>query len=933
MKNLGLHFLGWEKAPLERAAEWLHDEYGPGTERNSNLSEVVVVLPGARSGRILREALAQKMPGNWQPPEIVTTGRLTDKFLRLDAPPAPQLVRTLAWEQALRGLARSDIRALLAEQPKQNDKKAWSDLAAEVREVFSQLAAECTDFCRVSAEAMGTKGLGEQRRWRTLGLAQEATEGILKGVSMCDPHLGRLQALERNDFVKPERQVVLVGVVDANGLVRQLLGSLENANALVFAPESRRDAFDEMGCLLPKVWLKSEWSVPLDNWQIAIGPDDQARKALVAIARWKGAYSAEEITIGLGDSEVAPFIERRFNDHQVSVRDAKGIEFGSTPPARLLKGALAFLRRMNFAGLAALVRHPDLEDYLTTLLAVDAPELDEYTCAQILDGYHGDHLPGAVPQPWLEALADRDSNRNELARQLGEAVQEWLSPMAGKPQLLSNWADQIRDVLNAIYGKKDFDKARPEDHLTRSALLGLAKVLTELAEIPQEADFLHDGGDALELVLSAAADGHIQASEPEEGAPTVEMLGWLELAFDDAPALVVTGFNETFIPKSVVSDRYLPNSLRTELGLPDDQDRLGRDLFTLEWLINSRKQVLLLTGRHNMNGDPLRPSRLAFQGSDQEILERIRWFLKEDTQVASEPSPALADRVLPLPDELSEPNWSASAIGAYLQSPYMFAINYMTGFRTLDDRDPEMNPMVFGNLGHNVLCKFAKSSLALSTDADAITSWLEETLEKERKLRFGDAPLPAVQLQCRQLAWRLGLFARAQAARTEEGWRIKHAEWKPTRRVTLNVNGEEVPLRGQIDRLDQHKDGRWCILDYKFSDTAKTPEKAHHRSGNWQSVQLPIYAHLARELVGSTVPELGYFNLSSTDAKIDIAAKWGATIVEEALAESCRVVLAVREQLSRHPREFPLGGSKIYDPVMANVCGKTLLSLPGEGDE
>jgi hypothetical protein len=85
--------------------------------------------------------------------------------------------------------------------------------------------------------------------------------------------------------------------------------------------------------------------------------------------------------------------------------------------------------------------------------------------------------------------------------------------------------------------------------------------------------------------------------------------------------------------------------------------------------------------------------------------------------------------------------------------------------------------------------------------------------------------------------------------------------------------------------------------------------------------------------VGSTVPELGYFNLSSTDAKIDIAAKWGATIVEEALAESCRVVLAVREQLSRHPREFPLGGSKIYDPVMANVCGKTLLSLPGEGDE
>lgn len=928
MKDVGLHFLGWEKAPLERTAEWLHAEYGPGTERNSNLSDVVVVLPGARAGRILREALAQKMPCDWQPPKTVTTGRLTDEFIRLDPPPAPQLVRTLAWEQALRSLGAAEIRALLAEQPKQNDKKAWRDLAAEVRGVFSDLAAECTDFCRVSAEAMETKGLGEQRRWRTLALAQEAAEGILKGVGMCDPHRGRLGALERNELVDSGRQVVLAGIVEANGLVRKLVGSLEKVKALVFAPKNRSDAFDEVGCLRPKVWLEREWAVPLDNWQIAMGPDDQARKALDAIARWTGAYSAEQITIGLGDSEVAPFIERRFNDHQVGIRDAKGIEFGSTPPARLLKGALAFLRRPKFVGLAALVRHPDVEDYLTARL-----ELEEYTCAQILDGYHGDHLPGAAPQPWLDALDDRESNRNELARQMGEAVQEWLKPMAGKPQLLSDWAGQIRELLNAIYGKREFDRARPEDHLTRSALLGLAKVLTELAEIPAGSDSSHDGGDVLELVLSAVSEEHIQAAEPEEGKPTVEMLGWLELAFDDAPALVVTGFNETFIPKSVVSNRYLPNSLRTELGLLDDQDRLGRDLFTLELLINSREQVLLLTGRHNMNGDPLRPSRLAFQGTDQEILERIRWFLKEDTQAASEPSPALADRVLPLPDELTEPNWSASAIGAYLQSPYMFAINYMTGFETLDDRDPEMNPMMFGNLGHKVLKKFAKSSLALSTDADAITSWLEETLEKERELRFGDDPLPAVQLQCRQLAWRLGLFARAQAARTEEGWRIKHAEWKPTRRVTLKVNGEEVPLRGQIDRLDQHEDGRWSILDYKFSENAKTPEKAHRRSGSWQSVQLPLYVHLARELVGSTLPELGYFNLSATVAKIDVAEKWDATIVAEALDEAQKVVLAVREQLSRHPREFSMGSSEPYGLVMANVCGKSLLSLQGEGDE
>ena len=937
MKDVGLNFLGWERAPLEITAEWLHAKYGPGTERDSNLSEVVVVLPGARSGRILKEALASKMPDDWQPPKIVTTGRLTDEFLKLDPPRAPKLVRTLAWEQALRSLDAADIRGLLAEQPKQDDRKAWSGLAVEVRDVFSKLAAECTDFRRVSAEAMGDKGLGEQRRWRTLALAQEAAEAILKGVDMCDPHRGRLEALERNELVNPERQVVLVGVVEAIGLVRKLVSSLDKVEALIFAPESRRDAFDEVGCLRPKVWLEREWSFPLNKWQIAMGPGDQARKALEAIARWDGAYTAEKITIGLGDSEVSPFIERRFNDEKIGTRDAKGIEFGSTPPARLLKGALAFLRRTNFAGLAALVRHPDLEDYLTTCPTVEAGH-EEYTFAQVLDGYHGDHLPGAVPESWLDALRDRDSDRNKLAKQLGEAVQEWLSPMGGEPQLLSEWAGQIREVLNAIYGKREFDRARPKDHLTSSALQGFAKVLTDLSKVPQGTDSPHKGVEALEIVLSAASEVYIQAAEPENVEPenvepTVEMLGWLELAFDDAPALVVTGFNETFIPKSVVADRYLPNSLRTELGLPDDQDRLGRDLFTLEWLINSRKEVLLLTGRRNMNGDPLRPSRLAFQGTDQEILERIRWFLKEDTQEASEPSPALADRVLPLPDELNQPNWSASAIGAYLLSPYMFAINYMTDLKTLDDRDPEMNPMVFGNLGHEILYRFANSHLVASTDPDEIASWLEVALDDERARRFGAEPLPAVQLQCRQLAWRLGLFARAQAARAEEGWRIKHAEWKPTQRVTLNVNGEEVPLVGRIDRIDQHKDGRWAILDYKFSENANKPERVHQRSGSWRSVQLPIYVHMARELVGHTFPELGYFNLSATEAKVDVAVKWDATIVEEALAESVRVVLEVREQLRERPRNFPLGGSEIYDLVMANVCGKTLLSLPGGGDE
>ena len=43
----------------------------------------------------------------------------------------------------------------------------------------------------------------------------------------------------------------------------------------------------------------------------------------------------------------------------------------------------------------------------------------------------------------------------------------------------------------------------------------------------------------------------------------IQLLGWLELPLDDAPALIVTSFHEGVIPESVNSDLFLPNALRS----------------------------------------------------------------------------------------------------------------------------------------------------------------------------------------------------------------------------------------------------------------------------------------------------------------------------------------------------------------------------------
>ena len=925
MGSIARHFLGWGGPAIERAADWLARTHG------SDLSQHVIALPGARAGRLLLERLQELQPADWRPPRLVTSGHLTDEFLRLKRPSAARLIRTLSWEHALRGLGPGGVKALVARPPMEDEGGAWRALASEVRGIFAILSAEGLDFAAVSQGAMSGRPAGEQRRWKALAKAQEAAEAYLAQAGLCDPHRGRLEALQRGDFVEPDRTVVLVGVVDAIGLVRQLIEALAsvgtNISALIFAPEDAAQDFDSLGCLVPKAWLRRSWAPDLRAWRIAHGPDDQAQQVSAALASFEGRYSAEQITVGVADREVAPFLERQLNQQGVFARDAEGVGMAATPPARLLAGASAFLSRGRFKDLAALVRHPDLEDHLG---------LDQASAAEVMDEYHNAHLPGRVPRTWLPAIDARGVSLSEAAQSVGEAVQDWLAPLGGRPRPLGEWAAALGDVLGAVYGSREIDRAREDHRLLHAGLQSLADGLGRLAQLPSGANPEVSASEALDILLSELGAERVPPRAPAMGEPSIELLGWLELAMDEAPALVLTGFNEGAIPEAVQGNGWLPNSLCVELGLPHDSSRLARDLYTLEWITHSREQTILVSGRRCLEGDPLRPPRLAFHGTEAETLERVRHFLT----AASSPSPGATTPARastpPIPAGLTEPeHWSASSLSAYLVSPYVFCLRYLAGLRTLDDRDQEMNPMVFGVVGHDVLSAFGTSGCAHSTDPEVISEFLSEELGRCVARRFGADPLPAVRLQIRQLAYRLEVFSRAQAARTAEGWLIQHVEWEQPSGAVLHVDDGDVALRGRIDRIDRHEDGRWAILDYKFGEKAKDPKKTRLRGGEWVDVQLPLYAHLASELIGGATPLLGYFNLAATESEsgVKTATDFDETTIAEALDAARQVVNAVRAELARPEPQFELGRPVLYDPVLADLCGEGVLSLAGEEGE
>jgi len=129
-------FLGWGAMPLERAAIWLVERFGP------DMDGVLVALPGARGGRILGESIARRIGPRLRPPRVVTAGLASDELLAVEGSPAGRLVRTLAWKEALAGLDAGSLSQIVARAPAREDLAGWMGLAEEVRGLFGEVAAE-----------------------------------------------------------------------------------------------------------------------------------------------------------------------------------------------------------------------------------------------------------------------------------------------------------------------------------------------------------------------------------------------------------------------------------------------------------------------------------------------------------------------------------------------------------------------------------------------------------------------------------------------------------------------------------------------------------------------------------------------------------------------------------------------------------------------
>ncbi len=859
------HFFDWREPLVKSAVEAL--QAVPG-ERGTDLRDTLTVVPTRNAGRRLREALAEKAAeadGAVIPGPIVTPDILFAPAETVSPPSASRAETIGAWCRLLEQVSPGDYPDVFPSADFPNEPSAvWVlNIAKDMTALQSRLAENALTI-EETASKMQTSP--EPERWQQLAELEKRYLEILKRFDRQDGN--RLKISQARDAQPPAGigHVKVIGVPDPVPLAVTALEKLAveiPVDIYIHAPEEMAETFDQWGRPLPEVWEKELIDIPEpeNNLLLCQEPEQQARRVAEIIDHQ--APPGDDLVIGVPDAEVVPCLEDELTNQGRQVYDPAGMEVGQHPLVKLALKLLVFFDERQFSDFADLLRHSALLEFFQA----EEEEFEISQCLLSLDCLQNHHLFVRFSD-LLEQLDKRPGKHPEL-----EKVCRFFSARLSEKN--PKFSQSLLEVLRRLYRHRRLNVNLPEDRTFKQA----AEVVTNsLLEI--ETDFIR------ELDLSASVCQEILTAMitqakvyPERPAGAIDLQGWLELLWDDAPCLILTGMNEHRVPASVTGGRYLPDQACTLLGLSDNRRRFARDAYLLRSMIECRRRkggIVITLGKHTAQGDPLKPSRLLFRCPDEELPERARrLFADENPQgepVKRESSWRLHIPPAPLPKKIS-----VTRMKDYLQCPFRFYLRHLLKMERQDDTKIELDALDFGSLCHEALEILGAQELRGETKAEIIADRLRASLDSIMKARFGESRPPSLFFQREAMLRRLRAAAMAQAELNDQGWEVIYTESASEQAASIEIEGLEVS--GRIDRVDRHLDGRLRVLDYKTAEEAVFPNRTlWRRPGGaevrdyalvtvngkemaWADLQLPLYILMAQQKWGNSSIEAGYFCL------------------------------------------------------------------------
>lgn len=866
------HFLPWDGPWLPQAAAWLARGWAGGGPLD--LSRQLVIVPTRQAGRRLREALAELTAARGSavfPPRTFTP----DTLLQLGAAApdvATRLESRLAWAEVGREIDLGDVPEVMPGPPPRRD-FTW---AWRLAETFFRLQTQLAEGGLGMAEVAAGGGFPEVERWRQLAEMERRQGAKLAALGRREPHAARREWVRTAAPPAGVERIALLAVPDPLPLAVDLLARWSAdlpVDVVVFAPANEAEAFDAAGRPRVEAWRQREINLPdfAHRVQLCADPAAEAEQATAWVRRYEEPDGF--VAVGVADPEVLPRLEHELSRAGLPSYNPEGTSRHGEALFGLLQALVAVARDPSAEAVAALVRCPD---FLQALGGRQGAGFSAARFLQEFDAVRQRHLPAdlaalrRVLRPAEPALAAGLALVEELRAGLATGA----FPASASAALLT------------LQGDRRYDLGRADDARAAAAMAAWREIMRECAAAAERFRGV-EAGEWWEVALRLFGESR-QTEEKPAGA--LELQGWLELAWEDAPHLVVAGLNDGLVPDAVVGDAFLPESLRERLGLKTNAARLARDAYLLQAIVASRREagrLDVLLAKVSAAGDPLRPSRLLLACADADLPARIAFLFRP--AAAARPSPAWtrAWRLTP-PREPAPARVAVTGLRAWLACPFRFYLQHVRRLEPVDPAKNELDARDFGTLCHAALEAMAREpALRACTDEKVLRDFLLGELERVARERFGARLTLPLVVQLESARQRLSRAAVVQARARAEGWVIERVEWP----FALDLGGLEV--RGKIDRVDRHEGtGAWRVLDYKTSDTAVPPVKSHlrprrpgdalrpgwmtvtagGREGVWADLQLPLYLRaLAREATGATSLECGYFNLPKAAGETAIA--------------------------------------------------------------
>ncbi|MCO8123976.1 PD-(D/E)XK nuclease family protein [Stieleria sp. TO1_6] len=905
-------FLGWETPLLPAVVRYFSDRFA--ASGRLDLSGWLCVLPSAQSRARLEELLAGAAATQqwvYSPPEILTTGDLAESLYKPERPIAIEFEQTLAWARVLRAQSADRLRPVLPVLPETDSLGPWLELAGTLRRLSADLATHDVTFLEVQ-EISETDA--ERARWRLLQELADDYLSELEQAGLSDQHVQRRRAVERKT-VQCNRAIALIGTSDLNESLAKVVWQVNSELiALIAAPSDSQQRFDELGRL--KTESFSDWELPIRDDQLIAAADIADQTAAVAqiVTEFATEHPPAEIAIGVTDGSHVDPLELQLDGAGFSTYRHVGWTVSASAIGRLIELTATVIQRPTWRSLAALVRHGDVHRMLAS-----HPEFVKHDYLVDLDQLLANHFPINLADP----LPSKAIEHYPAAIALKDHVLQWLSPLmptAPKPNSktqpvtrpIAQWCVNLSQWLDSIYPVDDDgviqgtvgSSTTANRQRTHQALRTARDLIQRFAKLSQHLDLPVTAGSALETVAGRLADQRFgQQRQPDD----LPIHGWLDLSLDDSPAMVVLGLNHPFVPSAVTSDPFLPGALRTKLRIADNDRRYARDVYAMQLMLATRKEIKFIVGKNAADGSPTPPSRLLAAAPPQDLARRIRNLLSGDRpqhRLSHRWDNPIEKTELPIPQihvtQCPVQSMSVTAFKSYLECPYRFYLRHVLKLKPIDDSANELAANQFGDLIHGAVENFGESDDKSETDEQRIFAALKHHLAEYAALNYGDHAETAVQLQIKQAERRLRKVATEQALRISQGWVIHATEAavEDSDGAGITIDGKRMRLRGRFDRIDRNTNtGQWAILDYKTH--GHKPEKKHlakdPATGEqiWIDLQLPLYRMMVPYL-GIEVPpqevQLGYFNVSDKDdeTKINLAT-FTEPLMEEAerLIEDC----------------------------------------------